>query len=120
MSLNQPDTQYAVDIYPWFNNLNDKVAYERMFQTGQGEEMRVAQAMISQDPLTSRNEIRVNMTHADVPPKYGYPTEELTISQVLNHEFQASDRNVDTSLWNEFADSNGETNSTQRPAGSVW
>jgi hypothetical protein len=112
------DTQYSLEIHPWWNNLNDKVAYERMFAEGHPQKMRVAQAMISQDPLTSRNEIRRNMTVNGTPSKTGYPTRELTITQVLNNDLQQSER-ANTSLWNEFSDSNGETNSTERP-GIFW
>lgn len=111
--------QYGYDIYPWWNNLNDKVAYERMFATGRGQEMRVAQAMISQNPLTSRAEIRDNMTVRGTPPRTGYPSDELTITQVLDRDYpQAGDR-VNTSLWNEFDDTNSETNATSRP-GIFW
>jgi hypothetical protein len=109
------ETRYGYNIYPWWNNLNDKVAYERMFAEGHPVRMREAQAMISQNPLTSRDEIRRNMTHDVVPPKYGYRTEELTIGQVLNNDFQQKATRIDTTLWNEFSDSNGETNASARP-----
>jgi len=111
------DTQYALEVYPWWNNLNDKVSYERMFAEGHPIKMRVAQAMISQDPNTSRDEIRQNMTVTGVPSKTGYPTQELTISQILNQDFQLAGTHEDTTLWNDFSDTNSETNSTQRPGG---
>lgn len=113
------DTQYAANIHPWWNNLNDKVAYERMFSEGHPQKMRVAQAMISQDPLTSRSEIRNNMTVKGTPSKTGYPTKELTIYQVLNNDFKLAGTHEDTTLWNEFSGSNSETNATARP-GIFW
>lgn len=116
--VDRADTQYAPELHPWWNNLNDKVAYERMFAEGHPQKMRVAQAMISQDPLTSRDEIRRNMTVGGTPSKTGYPTEELTIYQVLNNDFsQGAEHN--TSLWNDFSGSDGETNATARP-GIFW
>lgn len=113
------ETRYGYDVYPWWNNLNDRVAYTRMFAEGQPQKMRVAQAMISQDPLTSRSEIRDNMTVSGTPAKTGYPTSELTIFQVLNHDFELA--TINTRVWNDFSDSNSETNATERPTtGPVW
>lgn len=111
--------QYGFGIGPWWNNLSDRIAYNRMFAEGEPTRMRIAQAMLSQDPLTSRGEIRDNMTVKRTPPKTGYTTKELTITQVLNHDFELAGTHVDTSLWNEFSDSNGETNATSRP-GVYW
>ena len=117
---NRADTQYAVEIYPWWNNLNDRVAYQREFYTGEPQRMRIAQAMISQDPLTPRSEIKRNMTALTTPSKYDYDGRELTIEQVLNNEFELADTHVDDSAWNDFSGSNGESNSTQRPYGGTW
>jgi len=110
-----PETRYGFDVYPWWNNLNDKVAYERMFAEGLPQKMRIAQAMISQNPLTPNDEIRQNMTVRGTTPKQGYPISELTISQVLNQEYPGPQDRVNTTLWNDFSDSNGETNATERP-----
>lgn len=119
---NRADTKYGFDIYPWWNNLNDRVAYMREFSTGEPERQRVAQAMITQDPLTTRVEIKKNMTSYKIPPKTGYDVDEPTITKILNNEFELAGTHVDTSLWNEFSDSNGEVNSTERPqvTPSVW
>jgi hypothetical protein len=120
VARDQADTRYAVNVYPWWNNLNDKVAYERMFAEGHPVKMREAQAMISQNPLTSRDEIRNNMTARGVPSKYGYPTEELTINDVLNQDFRSTGAHDNDRLWNDFSESSGEINATQRPDGTMW
>lgn len=114
------DTVYSPEIYPWWNNLNDRVAYQRAFDMGTPQDRRVAQAMISQDPLTPRDEIRNNMTTRNFPPKYGYNTDEITISQVLNNDFELAATHVNDSAWNDFSDTNGEINSTARPNGQWW
>lgn len=114
------DTVYAPEIYPWWNNLNDRVAYMREFAVGGPEVQRVAQAMISQDPLTPREEIRQNMTTRNFPPRFGYPSEELTITQVLDNDFELAQTHVNDTAWNEFSDTNGEINSTDRPSGQWW
>ena len=116
--MNQADTRYGFDIYPWWNNLNDRVAYQRAFAEGNGEERRIAQARISQDPLTPDAEIRGNMTTHNVPPKQGYPDTQPTIYDVLEHRFDRS--HINDSAWNDFSGSNGETNATQRPYLAVW
>jgi len=118
--MESADTRYAVDIYPWWNNANDRVEYQREFSTGQPQRMKIAQAMLSQDPLTPDQEIRQNMTTPSPPPRFGYRTNELTITEVLNNDFELAGTHVETSLWNDFSGSNGETNSTSRPVGGIW
>lgn len=125
ISRQQADTQYGkgvqygFDIYPWWNNLHDRDSFYREFSTGHPEKMRIAQAMISQNPLTPDSEIRQNMTVHSVPAKTGYPTAELTVSQVLNKDFADSDH-VNDAAWNDFSGEQGEINSTQRPYLNVW
>jgi hypothetical protein len=114
------DTVYAPEIYPWWNSLNDRVAYQRAFDQGTPEIKREAQAMISQDPLTPREEIRANMTTRKLPPRFGYSTEEITIDEVLNNDFELAATHVNDTAWNEFSDTNGEINSTDRPATGNW
>lgn len=110
--------QYGFDIFPFWNNLSDRVAYMRMFASGRDQDMRIAQAMISQDPNTPDSEIRRNMTNGS-PPKYGYPADELTISQVLSGEFHQQASHINDSAWNDFSDDNSETNAAARP-GIFW
>lgn len=114
------DTVYSPEIYPWWNNLNDRVAYQRAFAMGSPEVKRVAQAMLSQDPLTPREEIRYNMTTRNFPARYGYDTDEKTIGEVLNNDFELARTHVDDTLWNDFSDTNGEINGTARPNGQWW
>lgn len=112
---NRADTRYGFDIYPWWNNLNDRVSYQREFSTGYPQQMRIAQAMLSQNPLTPDSEIRSNMTVRGVPARYGYNRDELTITQILNHDYELADTHVNDSGWNDFSGSNGESNATERP-----
>ena len=116
---NRADTRYGFEIYPWWNNLNDRVAYMREFSVGTGESMRIAQAMISQDPTTPDAEIRSNMIVHRVPPRTGYRDTELTITDVLNQDFNA-DSHINDSAWNDFSGEQGETNATQRPYMAIW
>jgi hypothetical protein len=115
------DTRYGFDIYPWWNNLNDRVAYEREFATGNPTKMRIAQAMLSQDPLTPDAEIRRNMT-AKPQSRFGVKTEQIGIRDVLSHYYGRDAALMDQNhrLWNDFSGSDGETNSTDRPYLAVW
>lgn len=117
---NRAETVYDAKLRPWWNNLNDRVAYMREFAVGGPEVKRVAQAMISQDPLTPREEIRNNMTTHKFPQRFGHPTEELTVDQILSSEFELAQTHVNDTAWNEFSDTNGEINATERPAGQWW
>jgi hypothetical protein len=83
VSPDLPDTRYDYT-HPWFVNANDRVAYERAFNVGTFEERQVAQAMLSQDLLTTNAEIRTKMTVSSVPPRFGYDTEEKTINDVID------------------------------------
>lgn len=118
--MEQADTIYDNGLRPWFNNLNDRVAYQRSFVEGGSQEKRVAQAMLSQDPLTPREEIRANMTTRNFPSRTGYPVDEFNIRQILNNDFELSATHVNDAAWNDFSDSNGEINSTDRPGGIFW
>lgn len=115
-----PDTTYDRGLRPWWNNLNDRIAYQRSFNQGSSEDRRIAQAMLSQDPLTPRMEIQQNMTTHDFPPRTGYPVDELTISQILDNDFKLAATHVNDSAWNDFSDTNGETNATARPSVQFW
>lgn len=116
----QADTRYGFEVHPWWNNLNDRVAYMREFSVPDPERQKIAQAMISQDPLTPRDEIRNNMTVHGTPPKYGYDDRPATITKILNHEFGLEESHVNDSAWNDFSGGNDETNATQRPYNAVW
>lgn len=115
-----PDTTYDRGIRPWVNNLNDRVAYQRSFTQGGPQEKRIAQAMLSQDPLTPRDEIKQNMTTRNYPSRVGYPIDELTINQILDNDFEIAATHVNDSAWNDFSDDNSEINSTDRPGGIFW
>jgi hypothetical protein len=115
--MSNAETRYGFEIYPWWNNLNDRVAYMREFSVPDGERQRIAQAMISQDPLTPRSEIRDNMTFHGTPAKYGYDDSPATIARVLDNDLGS---HIDDSAWNDFSGGNGETNATQRPYNAVW
>lgn len=115
-----PPTIYDAGLRPDSNNINDLVDYKRVFQTGDGEQKRIAQAMISQNPALSRQEIKQNMTTRKFPPRFGYPDSELTVRQVLANNLQ-QDAEINMDEWNNFSGSQGEVNSTQRPSGNgMW
>ena len=121
--MQNAETTYGFELKPWWNNLNEKVAYERMFAEGQPQKQRIAQAMISANPLTPRAEIKQNMIVKGTPPRFGYRTDELTITDVIDHDY-ADHENAkyeqNHRLWNDFSGSDGEINSTDRPYLSVW
>lgn len=92
----------------------------REFAVGGPEVKRVAQAMISQDPLTPRQEIRENMTTRNFPARTGYKSSEIGIYQVLDNDFELAETHVNDTAWNDFSDTNGEINSTVRPNEQWW
>jgi hypothetical protein len=110
-------TIYDSGLHPWFNNLNDRIDYQRKFTAGDGETKRIAQAMLSQNPLTPDEEIRQNMTTRKFPPRFGYNTEELTVRQILANNFQTE---ADVAEWNNFSSSSGEINSSSRNVNNIW
>jgi len=112
-------TIYDAGMRPWQQNINDLVDYQRMFQEGDGEAKKEAQAMISQNPLTPDSEIRRNMTTRKFPPRFGYRDQELTVVDILGNKLQ-QDAEINTDEWNNFSGSQGEINSTNRPNGMWW
>lgn len=80
-----PDTRYDYT-HPWWNNMNDRVAWERSFQQGDFEDRQIAQAMIVSNPVTSNAEISEKMTANTVPSRFGYNDSEITIRDVLDDD----------------------------------
>jgi hypothetical protein len=110
-------TIYDNGLRPDSQNINDLVDYKRAFQTGGGEQKRIAQAMISQNPVLPRSEIKQNMITHRLPPRFGYKDTPLTIRQILANDLQ-KDAEISMQEWNNFSGSQGAIESTQRPSGS--
>ena len=119
MDLRVASTIYDAGMRPWQNNVNDRVDYQRAFLAGGGEIKRIAQAMLSQNPLTPDSEIRQNMTSYGTPPRFGYHTTQLTALEILRDKLN-SDTNIQVNEWNNFSGGQGEINSTIRPNNGVW
>jgi hypothetical protein len=109
------DTDYARGQHPWFNNVNDREMYLREFETGYPERMRIAQAMLSANPMTPEKEIRQNMTVKGTPSRFGYSYTELTVTDVLDGDF---DNTAPIKMFhvNDFSGSAGESNASSRPS----
>ena len=90
------NTIYDAGMRPWYNDLNDRLMYQRAFLTGGGQTKRIAQAMLSQNPLTPDSEIRQNMTALTTPRRFGYNDQELTIQQILRDQL-SKDNNIEVS-----------------------
>jgi hypothetical protein len=79
------DTRYNYTS-PWYNNANDRVAWERAFLQGDFEDRQMAQAMITQNPSTPNAEIRTKMTVSGTPSRFGYNDTQKSITDVLEVE----------------------------------
>ena len=79
-----PDTVYDRS-HAWrWQNMNDRVMYERNFAGGTYEDRQIAQAMIVANPETPNAEIQEKMTVPAPPPRTGIISEQLTINDVLS------------------------------------
>lgn len=118
ISPNIPDTRYDYT-HPWWQNANDRVAYERAFQEGDFEARQVAQAMLSANPLVTRDEIRAkNRNAAYIPPKFGYNVNELNITDIIDNDIDGFGH-VDDSHTTDFSGRLSNTEATSRP-GIYW
>lgn len=113
-----PDTVYDSGINAFWQNASDRVAYQRSFDQESGEKKRIAQAMIVANPLTSNLEIQGNMNNPNVPERFGYNDEPLTIEQVLGNELDPD--NVNTNAWNDFSGKNSSYSGTDIPSLPIW
>lgn len=114
---NLPDTRYDYT-HPWFNNANDRVAYERAFVEGNFEERQIAQALITANPLTQNAEIALKMTAFDIPNRFGYDRHMLSIRDIVENQIDRPG-NVDTTHSTDFSGRISNTDSTARP-GIFW
>jgi hypothetical protein len=113
MATQLPDTVYDSSVnYKWMN-ANDRVAWQRAFETETNPvEQRMAQAMIVANPDTPDKEIRDNMT-AQPQPRFGVEVTQLTITDILGQNIpDPADR---SQQWNDFSGTNGQYEGTARP-----
>lgn len=103
---------------PYWNNASDRVAYERIFAQGSFEDRQIAQAMITQNPLTPNSEIAEKMTVHTVPPKFGYNDTEITINDVVQNDF--TDDHLFDRHTTEFSDRRSGVESTTIPSLPNW
>ena|SRR5579862_9670084 len=111
-----PDTTYDAGLtYAW-QNANDRVSYQRAFNEGDGEQKRIAQALLTANPQTANIEIVQNMNIPNLPSRFGYDDTPLTLEQVLENEM---DRN-NTHLWNDFSGKDSSYSGTDTPSLPQW
>jgi hypothetical protein len=113
-----PDTMYD-STHTW-QNMNDRVAYQRAFEKGTFEERRIAQAFLSANPLTPSSEIRRNMTARRVPPKTGYDTEELTISDIFEGDISGDTNHLSDYSPTDWSGRTSGYEGTSMPSLPVW
>lgn len=112
-----PDTRYDYT-HPWWNNANDRVAYQRAFEAGTFEERQIAQAMLSQNPETPDAEIRSkNKNAAYIPPRFGYNNTEITIKDILDNDLERG--HLEDAHSTDFSGRLSNTEATSRP-GIFW
>lgn len=114
---NLPDTTYDYT-KPWFNNANDRVAYERAFVSGSFEDKQMAQAMLTSLPSTTDAEITLKMTVSSAPDRFGYNRQEMGIRDIVNNDF-GFPGHVDDSHTTDFSGRVSNIESTSRP-GIFW
>jgi hypothetical protein len=108
----QVSTQYdTTHLWQW-NNVQDRVAAERAFLSGSRADRRMAQALITANPLTPESQIREEMTVPGVPPRFGYPDEALTLGDVFGGGLPDPDLNARAPI--DFSGGNGGYTGTDR------
>jgi hypothetical protein len=68
-----------------WQNMNDRVAFQRAFREGGPEERRMALAALTADPGTPAEEIRQLLIVHGTPPRTGYPLDgdETTVESIF-------------------------------------
>jgi hypothetical protein len=102
---------------PWYNNANDRVAWEREFLQGDFERRQMAQAMITQNPFTSGEEIREKMTVRGVPSRFGYDDTQKSITDVLDVE---ADPHINDMHTTDFSGTASGKIATSIPSLPLW
>lgn len=118
MGYRLPDTLYDAGINYVWQNANDRVSYQRAFNEGNGEQRRIAQARLVANPQTANIEIQRNMNEPDLPSRFGYDREQLTIEQILGNEMDPN--NVDRRAWNDFSGTDSSYSGTNVPSLPIW
>ncbi len=118
MGYRLPDTIYDSGVNAQWQNANDRVAYQRAFNEGNGEQKRIAQALLTANPQTANIEIQRNMNVPNMPSRFGYDDTPLTLPQVLGGEMDPN--NVDQRAWNDFSGSDSSYSGTDIPSLPIW
>jgi hypothetical protein len=118
MSYPVADTMYD-STHTW-QNTQDRVAYQRAFAQGTMQDRKIAQALITANPLTPNSEIMINMNQPPAPVRFGTITVPLTIDKVLQGDLDYESSHVNDSTTSDFSGSNGAYESTSQPCLTVW
>lgn len=117
VQINLPDTRYDYT-HPWYNNLQDKVEYERAFSGGSYQDRTIAQAMITANPVTPNAEISEKMTIPGVPDRFGYRIDEKGIMDVLDNNLE--DAHLNDMHTTDFSGKRSGMESSSVPSLPMW
>jgi hypothetical protein len=111
-----PDTVYDSGVNAYWTNANDRVSYQRAFNEGNGEQKRIAQALLTANPQTANIEIQRNMNVPNLPSRFGYDDTPLTLPEVLGNENSLSSMHS----WNDFSGKDSSYSGTDLPSLPIW
>lgn len=82
--MRNPDADTRYDYtHPFWNNANDRVAWDRAINSDKLEERKMGIALVFADPGTPNTLIANKMTAWRIPPRFGYDTEQPGIVDVV-------------------------------------
>lgn len=115
-----PPTIYDTGTNYHWQNANDRVSYAREFNQGDVQAKKRAQALITANPLTTNEEISVNMNQPELPPRFGYDRTPKGIEDILDNDLYPDGSHVNDSTATDFSGSNGAFDGTDLPSLPVW
>lgn len=101
------------DTHTW-QNANDRVEFQRAFETGIYQKRLMAKALITAYPGTPGEEITQNLTVPGVPDRFGYEQRAISIDDVFTD--QLPDPHLNDGPPTKFSGGNGEYSASSIPS----
>lgn len=99
-----------------WRSTEDRVAYQRAFSEGSGEQRKIALALLTANPETPEADITANLTVAGVPPRFGYQDTPVVIEDMFSRNLG----HVNDFAPTNFSGQQGSYSGTSGPALPMW
>lgn len=120
MRIQLPNTVYDTNTNYHWQNASDRESLLRTFSQDDIQHRKMAQALLTANPLTTNEEIQVNMNQPGSPGKLDERQETMGIEDVLANDINYNANHLNDSHATDFSGSQAGWEATMRPYNAIW